>query len=1061
MKFTHLHLHSHYSLLDGLPKIDEIIEYVKELGMDSVALTDHGNLYGAVEFYKKAKQAGIKPIIGCEMYQAYERMEQKRPHIDDKRYHLVLLVKNKEGYKNLVKLVTEAHLRGFYYKPRIDEEILAQHSSGLIGLSACLQGKIPQLIIANKIEEAKKTALRFKEIFGEGNFYLELQHHPNIPEQKKVNQALIRFSKELNIPLVATCDSHYLRPEDAQAQDILMLINTGADPNDPERLTMKSDVFSVRSPQEMMEFFKDIPEAIENTQRIVEECNFEFELGKTKLPRFEVPEGKTPNSYLRELCQEGLKKRYGTSPRKEVIERMEYELSVIEQTGFASYFLIVQDFVNWAKQRRIVVGPGRGSAAGSLVAYLLGITNVDPLKYNLLFERFLNKERISMPDIDIDFTDRRRDEVIEYIAQKYGRNRVAQIITFGTMAARAVVRDVGRALGYSYSFCDRIAKMIPFGFTLDQALEKISEFRELYENDDKVRKLIDFAKKLEGCARHASTHACGVVVSNEPLDTIVPLQHPTQDEKTIVTQYEMHSIEDLGLLKIDLLGLKNLTIIEDTLARIYKVQNKKIDIENIPHDDKKTFELLQKGETTGVFQLESDGMKKYLKQLKPTKFDDIIAMVALYRPGPMGLIPEYIQRKHGIKKIEYPHPKCEKILASTYGIPVYQEQIMQIAQELAGFSLSEADILRKAIGKKIKKLLLAQKEKFINGMIRNNIKEEIAQKIWSWIEPAARYSFNKSHATAYATIAYQTAYLKAHFPVEFMAALLTSEKNDTERISKLIGECKKMGIEVLPPDINESFRNFSVIPKKKKIRFGLLAIKNVGQNVVESIIREREERGPFRSISDFVSRIDGDVLNKKSLESLIKAGVLDSLGERNRLLASVEKILITNREIRRLEKNGQKNLFGRSFHSACNFKLEDAKPISLQEKLIWEKELLGLYVSAHPLENFKNILKNKVLPIKEISERLWGQRIKIGGIISGIKKIITRNGKPMLFVKVEDLEDKIEVVVFPNIIEQNPTAFQENKIVMITGRVDQKDQVPKIICDSIEEIMEEKKQCNR
>jgi len=1061
MKFTHLHLHSHYSLLDGLPKIDEIIEYVKELGMDSVALTDHGNLYGAVEFYKKAKQAGIKPIIGCEMYQAYERMEQKRPHIDDKRYHLVLLVKNKEGYKNLVKLVTEAHLRGFYYKPRIDEEILAQHSSGLIGLSACLQGKIPQLIIANKIEEAKKTALRFKEIFGEGNFYLELQHHPNIPEQKKVNQALIRFSKELNIPLVATCDSHYLRPEDAQAQDILMLINTGADPNDPERLTMKSDVFSVRSPQEMMEFFKDIPEAIENTQRIVEECNFEFELGKTKLPRFEVPEGKTPNSYLRELCQEGLKKRYGTSPRKEVIERMEYELSVIEQTGFASYFLIVQDFVNWAKQRRIVVGPGRGSAAGSLVAYLLGITNVDPLKYNLLFERFLNKERVSMPDIDIDFTDRRRDEVIEYIAQKYGRNRVAQIITFGTMAARAVVRDVGRALGYSYSFCDRIAKMIPFGFTLDQALEKISEFRELYESDDKVRKLIDFAKKLEGCARHASTHACGVVVSNEPLDTIVPLQHPTQDEKTIVTQYEMHSIEDLGLLKIDLLGLKNLTIIEDTLARIYKVQNKKIDIENIPHDDKKTFELLQKGETTGVFQLESDGMKKYLKQLKPTKFDDIIAMVALYRPGPMGLIPEYIQRKHGIKKIEYPHPKCEKILASTYGIPVYQEQIMQIAQELAGFSLSEADILRKAIGKKIKKLLLAQKEKFINGMIRNNIKEEIAQKIWSWIEPAARYSFNKSHATAYATIAYQTAYLKAHFPVEFMAALLTSEKNDTERISKLIGECKKMGIEVLPPDINESFRNFSVIPKKKKIRFGLLAIKNVGQNVVESIIREREERGPFRSISDFVSRIDGDVLNKKSLESLIKAGVLDSLGERNRLLASVEKILITNREIRRLEKNGQKNLFGRSFHSACNFKLEDAKPISLQEKLIWEKELLGLYVSAHPLENFKNILKNKVLPIKEISERLWGQRIKIGGIISGIKKIITRNGKPMLFVKVEDLEDKIEVVVFPNIIEQNPTAFQENKIVMITGRVDQKDQVPKIICDSIEEIIEEKKQCNR
>ncbi len=1058
MKFTHLHLHSHYSLLDGLPKIDEIVEYVKELGMDSVALTDHGNLYGAVEFFKKAKQKGIKPIIGCEIYQAYEKMEQKRPRIDDKRYHLVLLVKNKEGYKNLVKLVTEAHLRGFYYKPRIDEEILSQHSSGLIGLSACLQGKIPQLIIANKIEEAKKTALRFKEIFGDGNFYLELQHHPNIPEQKKVNETLIKFSKELNIPLVATCDSHYLRPEDAEAQDILMLINTGADPNDPERLTMKSDNFSVRSQEEMIEFFKDIPEAIENTQKIASECNFEFELGKVKLPRFKVPEGKTPDSYLRELCQEGLKKRYGSSPKKEVLERMDYELSVINQTGFSSYFLIVQDFVKWAKQNRIVVGPGRGSAAGSLVAYLLGITNVDPIKYNLLFERFLNKDRISMPDIDIDFTDRRRDEVINYLAQKYGRDKVAQIITFGTMAARAVVRDVGRALGYSYSFCDKIAKMIPFGFTLDQTLEKIPEFGQLYESDDKVRKLIDLAKKLEGCARHASTHACGVVVSNEPLEIVVPLQHPTQDEKAIVTQYEMHSVEDLGLLKIDLLGLKNLTIIEDTLARIYKVQDKKIDIENLPHNDKKTFELFQRGETTGVFQLESEGMKRYLKQLKPSKFDDIIAMVALYRPGPMALIPEYIQRKHGNKKVQYLHKKLEPILASTYGLPVYQEQIMQIAQQLAGFSLSEADILRKAIGKKIKKLLLDQKEKFIEGMERNNIKKEVAQKIWSWIEPAARYSFNKSHATAYATIAYQTAYLKAHFPVEFMAALLTSEKNDVDRISELIGECRKMKIEVLPPDINESFRNFSVIPKKNKIRFGLLAIKNVGQNVVESIIKERKERGPFKSISDFVSRIDGGTINKKSLESLIKAGVLDRLGERNQLLASVEKILTTNREIRRNQNNGQKNLFGDSFHSDCNFKLEKANPASLQEKLKWEKELLGLYVSAHPLENFKNILRNKVLPIKEIGERVWGQRIKIGGIIAGIKKIITRTGKPMLFVKVEDLEDKIEVVVFPNIIEQNPTALQENKIVMITGRVDRKDEAPKIICDSVEEIVEEKKQ---
>jgi len=1056
MKFTHLHLHSHYSLLDGLPKIDEILDHAKKLGMDSVAITDHGNLYGAVEFYKKAKEKGIKPIIGCEIYEAFEGMEQKRPHIDDKRYHLVLLAKNQEGYKNLVKLITAAHLKGFYYKPRIDQELLSKNSSGLIGLSACIQGKIPRLVIANKVEEAKKLAQRYNEIFGPGNFYLEIQHHPNIKEQAKANKGLIKISKELNIPLVATCDCHYLNPEDAEAQDILMLINTGADPNDPERLTMKADDFSMKSQEKMAEFFKDTPEAIENTQKIVSLCDFKFELGKIKLPYFEVPTEKTPDSLLRELCKEGIKKRYGLLPKKEIIERMDYELNVIEQTGFASYFLIVQDFVNWAKQNRIVVGPGRGSVAGSLVAYLLSITNVDPLRHNLLFERFLNKDRISMPDIDLDFTDRRRDEVISYIAQKYGQEKVSQIITFGTMAARAAIRDVGRALVLPYSYCDRVAKMIPFGFTLKETLEKVPEFRQFYQSDDKARNLIDFAKKLEGCARHASTHACGVVISKDPLEEIVPLQHPTQDEQAIVTQYEMHSIEDLGLLKMDLLGLKNLTIIEDTLARVYKVQDKKIDIENIPADDKKTYQLFQKGEMIGVFQLESEGMRRYLKQLKPSKFEDIIAMVALYRPGPMAIIPEYIQRKHNLRKVEYLHPKLEPILSATYGLPVYQEQIMQIAQHLAGFSLSEADTLRKAIGKKIKTLLDAQKEKFIAGMKKNNISPQVAQKIWSWIEPAARYSFNKSHATAYATIAYQTAYLKAHYPIEFMAALLTSERNDIERISELISECKKMGIEVLPPDINESFMNFSVIPKQDKIRFGLLAIKNVGENVVKSIITERKAKGHYETISDFASRIDARILNKKSLESLIKSGALDNLGERNKLLASVEKILTTNREFQKNKSNGQRNLFGEVFHSNSNIRLEDSRSATNQEKLTWEKELLGLYVSSHPLEGFRKVLEKKALPIKEISQRiLVGQKIKIGGIISGIKKIITRTGKPMLFVKVEDLNDKIEVVVFPNIIENNPTAFQENKIVMITGKVDNRDESPKIICDEIEEVIEQ------
>ena len=825
MKFTHLHTHSHYSLLDGLPKIDQMMDYVKELGMDSLAITDHGNIYGAVEFYKKAKERGIKPIIGAEMYQAFEGYRQERPNVDDKRYHLILLVRNERGYKNLVKLITRSYLEGFYYKPRIDEVLLKEYSEGLIALSACLSGKIPKLILANKISEAENQALKYQEIFGKDNFYLELQHHPNLPNQKKVNDALINLSKKTKVPLVATADPHYLKKEDAEAQDILMLINTGADHQDPERLTMREDDFSMKSPQEMAEFFKDVPQALENTQKIADSCTFEFDLGKIKLPKFDTPVNKTSDEYLKELCFEGLEKRYGQNPEGRVIERLNYELEAIAQAGLSPYFLIVQDFVNWAKQHRIVVGPGRGSAAGSLVSFVLNITNVDPLKYNLLFERFLNPGRqAELPDIDLDFTDRRRDEVIKYVAQKYGQDKVAQIITFGTMAARAVVRDVGRALGYPYPFCDRIAKMIPFGLTLDQTLAQVSEFRQVYLEDQKAAKLIDLAKKLEGVARHASTHACGVVISQEPLDNIVPLQHPTQNDTAIVTQYEMHAIADLGLLKMDFLGLKNLTIIEDTLARIYKVQGKSIDIQQIPLDDKETFKLLQKAESTSVFQLESDGMKRYLKDLKPTELEDIIAMVALYRPGPMQLIPDYIAGKHKRKKVEFMHQKLKPILESTYGILLYQEQIMEIAKSLAGFTLSEADVLRKAVGKKIKKLLLSQKEKFIEGCLKNEISENIAQKIWHWIEPSARYSFNRSHAAAYALIAYQTAYLKANFPTEFMASVLTSERADVERIGFLIDECKKMGIDVLPPDVNESLENFTVVPPKR-IRFGLLANK--------------------------------------------------------------------------------------------------------------------------------------------------------------------------------------------------------------------------------------------
>jgi DNA polymerase-3 subunit alpha len=1040
--------------LDGLPKIDEILDYCQKLGMDSVALTDHGAVYGAVEFYKKAKERKIKPIIGAELYQAIESRFQERPGIDDKRYHIVLLVKNETGYKNLVKLITKSHLEGFYYKPRIDEELLAQHSEGLICLSACLQGKIPQLILAKRFEEAERTALKYQEIFGKGNFYLEIQHHPNIREQKIVNEALIEISKKNKIPLVATNDCHYLRPEDAEAQDILMLINTGADPNDPERLTMRADDFSMRPPERMIEDFKNVPEAIENTQRIVEACNFEFKLGEIKMPKFETPNGKNPEEYLEELCYEGLKKRYGEKVEQKVLDRLKYELDVIKKTGFASYFLIVQDFVNWAKSQRIVVGPGRGSVGGSLVAYVLGITEIDPLKYDLLFERFLNPERVSPPDIDIDFTDVRRDEVIDYLAQKYGRDRVAQIITFGTMAARAVVRDVGRALGYSYSYCDKIAKLIPPHSTLDEALAKVIELRELYQSDEKAQRLLDLARKLEGRARHASTHACGVVISTIPLDEICPLQHPSQDDKAIVTQYEMRSLEDLGLLKIDILGLKNLTLIEETLKKVYAIYKKEIKLDEISFEDKKTYKLFQRGETIGVFQFESEGMRKWLRKLKPSNFDDLVAMIALYRPGPMQFLQDYIDGKSKRKKIEYLHPKLKPILEKTYGVMIYQEQLMEVAKSLAGFTLGEADVLRKAVGKKIKNLLEAQKEKLIQGMIKNGISKEVAQKIWEWILPFASYGFNKSHSVAYAKIAFYTAFLKAHFPVEFMASLLSSEKADVEKVGFLIEECKRMGIEVLPPDINESFRDFSVVPGKNQIRFGLLGIKNVGENTVQAVVEERKKNGPYKSLTDFLLRIEPQNLNKKSLESMIKAGVFDRFEERNQLLFNLERILEWNKENYKMKAQGQMGLFDLWGKRKLEIKLEKTKPATKMEKLSWEKELLGLYVSAHPAEDFKKIFEKKAIPISKITKEMVGKAIKVGGIISSVKRVITRSGSAMFFTKLEDGESKIEIVFFPNVLTKKPIALKENKPIIVFGRVSEEDGVPKIICEDFEEIVE-------
>ena len=870
--FSHLHVHSHYSLLDGLPKIDELIQKAKDYNMQTLALTDHGVMYGVVEFYQKAKSAGIKPIIGVEVYLAPFGRHSRRVKIDEKRYHLILLAKNKAGYENLIKLTTKAHLEGFYYKPRVDWELLEKYSQSLIALTGCIKGEIPQSIIEDKIDQAEKLIKKYQSLFGQENFYLEVQRHPSIPDYEKVNQVFFDWNKKYGLPVVATNDIHYLDKQDDQAQDILLCLQTKKKKEDKKRLCMLGADFSFRSPVQMAQDFKNHPEALENTQRIAEACNLEIELGKTKLPHFEIPNGKSADEYLEELCYQGLEKRYechpggnertplfwkkcGGSERligshrypvttitaktvsdierdsiassqastsfqlgtllqndKRILDRLKYELSTIERTGFATYFLIVQDFVNWAKNQNIVVGPGRGSAPGSLVSYLLNITDVDPLKYDLLFERFLNPERISMPDIDLDFADDRRDEVIKYIEKKYGHDHVAQIATFGTMAARQAIRDVGRVQGFPYSFPDKIAKMIPFGRTIEEALKIVPELKEVYENDTQAKVLLETSKKLEGVARHISTHACGLVITKETLDLYLPLQHPTQDDETIVTQFTMGIVEALGLLKIDILGLRNLTVLQNALELIKQNQGNEINLNKIPLDDKKTFDIFQEGKTTGLFQFESSGMKRNLKQLKPNQIEDLIAMVALYRPGPMEWIKDYIAGKRRERKIFYLHPRLKPILEKTHGIAIYQEQVMEIAKQLAGFTLPEADILRKAVGKKIRRLLKAQREKFIQGCVNNNISKNISEEIFTFIiEPFAGYGFNRSHAVSYALIGYWTAYLKANWPSEFMAALLTSDQGDTDRIAVEVEETRQMGIEILPPDVNESFENFTVV----------------------------------------------------------------------------------------------------------------------------------------------------------------------------------------------------------------------------------------------------------
>jgi len=1064
--FVHLHVHSEYSLLDGASRINQLVEKTCQFGMPAVALTDHGVMYGIIDFYEQAKKAGIKPIIGCEVYLAPKSRWDKKIERGSKEgsyYHLILLAENNNGYQNLMKLVSLGFLEGFYYKPRVDKELLREYSKGIIALSGCISGEIPGYVLSGKVDKAKKAIEEYIEIFGKDNFYIELQDS-GIPEQKALNKVLYDLSLEYNIPAVATNDIHYLEKSDSRAHDVLLCIQTGSTINEPGRMKFPTEEYYFKSYDEMKELFKEYPGAVENTLKVAERCEVNLKFGMNLIPYFKVPDNLTPDKYLEKLCYQGARERYGDIT--EVIdERIKKEISVISKMGFSEYFLIVWDFVKFAKNNKIRVGPGRGSAAGSIVSYCLGITDIEPLKYDLLFERFLNEERRSMPDIDIDFCYEKRDEVIKYVTKKYGEKRVAQLITFGTMAARQAIRDAGRVLEVPYAEVDRIAKLIPMelNMTIKNSLEMVPELNEIYTNNEKIREVISTAISLEGISRQDSIHAAGVVISSEDLYNYTPIQK--ENEGDIVTQYKMEDIQKIGLLKMDFLGLRTLSLIDKTLFLIKKTKNIEIDINNIDIVDKKTFEMLGEGECLGVFQLESSGMRELVINLKPSKFEDLIALLALYRPGPLqsGMVSDFVENKNGRKKINYLHPSLEKILESTYGIILYQEQVMRIASELAGFSMSEADILRGAISKKKRNLLAKQKSKFIEGAEKRGIDKKISEKIFGLVNHFAEYGFNKSHSTAYAMISYQTAYLKANYPVEFMAAILSIRMGSQEKVAQYVNETRRMGIMVLPPDINESFADFTVV--EDSIRFGLSAIKNVGTNVIELIEKERKKNGRFKNFIDFCERVDNSVLNKKTIESLIKSGTFDSLGmSRKYLLENYESIIEEVLKIRKNRDMGQYSLFEvnggekkeMSMSGPSYDQEEKFKEFSKKELLNFEKEMLGLYISGHPLFEYKDSL-SKLMPINALGSFEDKASVAIGGIITRLKIIYTKKDQQMCFLEIEDFDDNIEIIIFPSTFLKFRELIAEEKVVSIRGKLDKKEDQIKIIASEFGEMEKEKR----